>query len=48
MKAAAAHALNVAKTPEYFVNGRQVKTFGYDELGSLIGEELARASTDWA
>jgi len=38
-----AKALRVTKTPEYFVNGRQMTTFGYDQLRKLIQEELARS-----
>ena len=37
-----ARALNVQKTPEYFVNGRQMATFGQEELRQLIQDELAR------
>jgi protein-disulfide isomerase len=36
-----ARALNVTKTPEYFVNGRRMDTFGYDQLRKLVQEELA-------
>ena len=36
-----AQALNVTKTPEYFVNGRRMDTFGYDQLKKLVQEELA-------
>jgi protein-disulfide isomerase len=35
--------LNVTKTPEFFVNGRTMPTFGYDELQKLVREELATA-----
>lgn len=38
-----ADALRVSKTPEYFVNGRQMSTFGYEQLRKLVQEELARA-----
>jgi protein-disulfide isomerase len=38
-----AEALNVSKTPEYFVNGRQMATFGFDQLRGLVTEELDRA-----
>lgn len=37
-----ARALGVQKTPEYFVNGRQMATFGQEELRQLIQDELAR------
>ncbi len=38
-----AKSLNVTKTPEYFVNGRKMSTFGYEQLKELVGEELKRA-----
>ena len=38
-----ARSLNVTKTPEYFVNGRQMRTFGYEPLKELVTEELERA-----
>ena len=38
-----AKSLNVTKTPEYFVNGRQMPTFGDEQLKELVGEELKRA-----
>jgi hypothetical protein len=38
-----ARLLNVTKTPEFFVNGRTMPTFGYDELQKLVREELATA-----
>ena len=38
-----AKSLNVTKTPGYFVNGRQMPTFGYEQLKELVGEELKRA-----
>jgi protein-disulfide isomerase len=38
-----AKSLNVTKTPEYFVNGRQMRTFGYEPLKELVTEELERA-----
>ncbi len=37
-----AKALNVTKTPEYFVNGRQLPSFGYEQLTRLVQEELAK------
>jgi protein-disulfide isomerase len=37
-----AKTLRVQKTPEYFVNGRQMKTFGYDQLKQLVQDELSR------
>jgi predicted DsbA family dithiol-disulfide isomerase len=33
-------ALNVQKTPGYFVNGKPLQTFGYRQLGQLIQSEL--------
>lgn len=36
-----AKMLRVQKTPEYFVNGRRMETFGYDQLKKLVQEELA-------
>lgn len=38
-----AKTLAVTKTPEYFVNGRQMSEFSLEELRKLIGEELRRA-----
>jgi 2-hydroxychromene-2-carboxylate isomerase len=38
-----AKTLRVQKPPEYFVNGRQMATFGQDQLRQLVQEELARA-----
>ena len=35
-----AKVLGVSKTPEYFVNGRPLPTFGLDELQGLVKEEL--------
>jgi len=35
--------LNVTKTPEYFVNGRQMQSFGRQQLLSLIREALQGA-----
>jgi len=37
-----AAALKVEKTPEYFVNGRRMETFGYEQLRKLVQEALAR------
>ena len=37
-----AAALNVTKTPEYFVNGRQMASFGQQQLVDLVRDELAR------
>jgi protein-disulfide isomerase len=38
-----ARVLNVTKTPEFFVNGRPLPSFGYDQLKQLVGEQLAAA-----
>lgn len=37
-----AQTLNVTKTPEFFVNGRPLPRFGWDELQTLVEEALAR------
>jgi len=39
-----AKTLNVAQTPEYFVNGRPMPSFGYEQLRTLVDEELAATS----
>ena len=39
-----ARALNVKATPEYFVNGRPLPSFGAEQLRSLVDEELAATS----
>ena len=36
-------ALNVTKTPEFFVNARPLPSFGYEQLRNLVREELASA-----
>jgi predicted DsbA family dithiol-disulfide isomerase len=38
-----AMALAVTATPEYFVNGRSLPSFGEDQLRSEVQEELQRA-----
>jgi protein-disulfide isomerase len=38
-----AAALQVTKTPEYFVNGRQMASFGRQQLQALINDALQRA-----
>jgi protein-disulfide isomerase len=35
--------LNVTKTPEFFVNGRPMPRFGYEELETLVREALREA-----
>ncbi|MBM3268020.1 MAG: thioredoxin domain-containing protein [Candidatus Sericytochromatia bacterium] len=37
-----ARTLGVTKTPEYFVNGRPLPTFGYEPLKQLVDEEIRR------
>jgi protein-disulfide isomerase len=37
-----ANTLGVTQTPEYFVNGRPLPTFGFEQLKALVDEELAR------
>jgi protein-disulfide isomerase len=39
-----ANALKVPATPEFFVNGRQLPSFGYQQLRDLVSEELAKAA----
>lgn len=34
-------ALNVTKPPEFFVNGRPLPSFGYEQLERLVHESLA-------
>ena len=36
-------ALNVSKTPEYFVNGKPLPSFGWMQLKTLVEEALANA-----
>ncbi len=38
-----AKTLKVVQTPEYFVNGRPLPTFGYDPLQQLVAQALADA-----
>lgn len=35
--------LMVRATPQYFVNGRELTNFGYEQLAALVGDELAKA-----
>jgi len=37
-----ANKLAVSQTPEYFVNGRPLPSFGFEQLRQLVNEELAR------
>lgn len=41
-----ARTLNVTKTPEFFVNGRPLPSFGEDQLRNLVAEELANGGID--
>jgi protein-disulfide isomerase len=38
-----ARTLNVTKTPEYFVNGRPMPSFGYEQLQKLVSDALRAA-----
>lgn len=38
-----ARALNVTKTPEYFVNGRPLPSFGFAQLQALVDDALRQA-----
>jgi protein-disulfide isomerase len=38
-----AKALNVRQTPEFFVNGKPMPSFGYDQLSKLVNDALAAA-----
>ena len=38
-----ARTLNVTMTPEYFVNGKPMPSFGYEQLKQLVEEALAQA-----
>lgn len=38
-----AEALNVTMTPEFFVNGRPLPDFGYEQLKKLVDEAVAKA-----
>jgi protein-disulfide isomerase len=37
-----ANTLGVAQTPEYFVNGRPLPSFGFEQLRQLVGDELVK------
>jgi len=39
-----AHKLGVKATPEFFVNGRPLPTWGWEQLKSLVEDELAAAN----
>ena len=36
-------ALQVSRTPTFFVNGRGLPSFGPEQLASLVAEEVAKA-----
>ena len=36
-----ANTLGVSQTPEYFVNGRPLPSFGFEQLRQLVAEEVA-------
>lgn len=38
-----AKALNVTQTPEFFVNGKPMPSFGYEQLTTLVNNALAKA-----
>lgn len=38
-----ANTLGVSQTPEYFVNGRPLPSFGFEQLKQLVNEELAKS-----
>lgn len=38
-----ANTLGVSQTPEYFVNGRPLPTFGFEQLQKLVREEVAKS-----
>jgi protein-disulfide isomerase len=40
-----ARALKVTATPEYFVNGRPLPSFGLQQLQNLVNEELSKAAS---
>ncbi len=38
-----ANTLGVSQTPEYFVNGRALPSFGFEQLRQLVSEEVLKA-----
>ncbi|MBA3059358.1 MAG: DsbA family protein [Gammaproteobacteria bacterium] len=40
-----AKTMNVTKTPEYFVNGKPLPSFGFDQLRSLVGDALLASNS---
>jgi protein-disulfide isomerase len=39
-----AQALNVEKTPEFFVNGRPLPSFGREQLRTLVEDAVAEST----
>jgi protein-disulfide isomerase len=39
-----ANRLGVSQTPEYFVNGQPLPSFGFPQLRQLVADELAKAN----
>jgi protein-disulfide isomerase len=37
-----ANTLGVSQTPEYFVNGKPLPSFGFEQLQQLVADEVAR------
>lgn len=37
------NALEIIKTPTFFVNGRALPSFGADQLAALVAQEVAKA-----
>jgi protein-disulfide isomerase len=37
-----ANTLGVSQTPEYFVNGKPLPSFGFQQLRELVADELAK------
>ena len=40
-----AKTMNVSMTPEFFVNGKPLPSFGFEQLKALVDEALAKATT---
>ena len=40
-----AKTMNVTATPEYFVNGKPLPSFGFDQLKNLVGEALLASNS---
>jgi protein-disulfide isomerase len=43
LDAADVQALGVKATPEFFVNGKPMPSFGYEQLRQLVDEAVAKA-----